>query len=151
MFIWLEKVSSITKVVIRKGESFLKSNFDLNQMGKIVLKQNHEIWNFNAADLLYIFIKDWRNALKFKNMPKDWNLKETGPSNDEKLVCSDSLWQKKLEQNKKLQAKLKMIRKVCFLLGYWLLLPKFNFWNGDWALCPSEIEIYLILPNSLRF
>ena len=27
------------------------------------MTQDHKIWNFNAADPLYIFLKDWRNAL----------------------------------------------------------------------------------------
>ena len=49
-----------------------------------------KIWNFNAADLLYIFIKDWRNALKLNDMSKTWILKETGPSYDQNFVCSDN-------------------------------------------------------------
>ena len=29
------------------------------------------MWNFNATDLIYIFIKDRRNALKKYKMPKN--------------------------------------------------------------------------------
>ena len=38
---WLKNVSSFKKQLIDKVESFLKSNFDLNQRYKIVLTQNH--------------------------------------------------------------------------------------------------------------
>ena len=37
-------------------ETFLKSNFDLNQISKIVFIQNYLILNFNATELLYIFL-----------------------------------------------------------------------------------------------
>ena len=33
-------------------------------MCKIVLTQNHKLGNFNATDLLYIFIEDRENASK---------------------------------------------------------------------------------------
>ena len=64
VLIWLKKVSSIKKPPISKVKSFLKSNFDLNQIRKIVLTQSHEIWTFNAPDLRYIFIKDGKNVSK---------------------------------------------------------------------------------------
>ena len=38
---WLKNVSSFKKQLIGTVESFLKSNFDLNQGYKIVLTQNH--------------------------------------------------------------------------------------------------------------
>ena len=38
---WLENVTSFTKQVIDKIESFRISNFDLNQGYKIVLAENH--------------------------------------------------------------------------------------------------------------
>ena len=41
---------------------FVKSNFHLNQTCKIVLTQNHEIWNFTATESLDIFIKDRRKV-----------------------------------------------------------------------------------------
>ena len=37
---WVKNVSSFSKQLIRKVERFLKSNFDLNQGYKIVLRQN---------------------------------------------------------------------------------------------------------------
>ena len=39
-------VSLLKKQLICKVESFLKSDFDLNQGYKIVVTQNHKIWNF---------------------------------------------------------------------------------------------------------
>ena len=38
-------------------KAFSSQIFDLNQIRKIVLIQNHLIWNFNATDLLYILLK----------------------------------------------------------------------------------------------
>ena len=52
---WRKKVSSINKMPISKIESFLKSNFGWNQICKIVLTQNHQIWNFNVSDSRYFF------------------------------------------------------------------------------------------------
>ena len=63
-----QKNSAIKNLPISKVETFLNSNFDLNQIYKIMLTQSHEIWNFNATDLLYIVIKDRINALKLKKM-----------------------------------------------------------------------------------
>ena len=65
MLVWPKKVSLIKKLPVSKLESFLKSNFDLNQTWKIVLTQNHKIWNFNATELLDILINDRRKALQF--------------------------------------------------------------------------------------
>ena len=52
---WLKNVNSFKKQLIGKVESFLKSNFDLNQRYRIVLTQS-QIWNFNATELLHVFI-----------------------------------------------------------------------------------------------
>ena len=41
-----KKVSSIKKLLI--VQSFLISNFDLNQICEIVLTQSQQIWNFNT-------------------------------------------------------------------------------------------------------
>ena len=41
---WLKNVTSFRKQQISQVESFLKSNFDLNQGYKIMLTQNHQIW-----------------------------------------------------------------------------------------------------------
>ena len=46
-----QKVGSMKKLPTSKVEYFLKSKFNLNQTSKLVLTQNHKIWNFNAADL----------------------------------------------------------------------------------------------------
>ena len=53
----------IKKVKI-KVESFLKSSFNLSQTCKLVRAKNHYICNINTTYLLFIFIKDWRKALK---------------------------------------------------------------------------------------
>lgn len=42
-------------------KSFVKPNSDLNQARQILLKQNREIWKFNATGLF----QDWRKAKKF--------------------------------------------------------------------------------------
>ena len=41
MVILLEKVSSVKKLPINDGQSFLESIFDLNWTSKILLTQNH--------------------------------------------------------------------------------------------------------------
>ena len=41
VLIWLKNVTSIKKLPITKAEGFLKSNFDLNQIWKKVLTENH--------------------------------------------------------------------------------------------------------------
>ena len=71
MLIWLKKVSSLKKLPICDDESFLGSILVLNWTCKILLTQNCEIWNFNTIDLLYIFLKDWRNALITYKMSKN--------------------------------------------------------------------------------
>ena len=63
-----KKKKFIKKLPLRKVESFLKSNFNLNQICKFVLKKEK---NFNATDLLYILVKDWRNVLKSYKMSKN--------------------------------------------------------------------------------
>ena len=40
----------MTKLPISKDDSFLKSNFNLNQICKAVLTQSHETWHFNATN-----------------------------------------------------------------------------------------------------
>ena len=67
---WLENVSSFKKQLIDKVESFLKLNFDLNQRYKIVLTQNHQIWNFNATDLPYIFMMIGEMLRSYRKYPK---------------------------------------------------------------------------------
>ena len=42
----------------------------------------------DAANLLNVFIKDWKNTLKLSKMDvKNIYLKETGASSDQKFVC----------------------------------------------------------------
>lgn len=60
------------KLPISKVKSILKSNSKSNI--DIVLTQNHQMWNFNVAELLYIYSKDWKNALKFLKMTKMFKL-----------------------------------------------------------------------------
>ena len=51
--------------------------------------------------------------------------------------------------------KIDKTRKVwCLILNaFWLPLPKFNLWKGDWALAipKPKFEIFLLFPNFLRF
>ena len=82
MFIFFQKVSSVKKLPITDSESFLESIFDLNWTCKILLTQNRSIWNFNATDLLYIFLKDLGNHLIKYKMSNNWCLKRTGQSED---------------------------------------------------------------------
>ena len=73
---------------------------------------------------------------------------------------NQSEWSSYLSKNKifgtkqKNPVKLDWIRKVWYLLlrAFWLLLPKFNFWMGNWALgmSPPKFEIFLIFPYFLR-
>ena len=52
-----KNVSSIKKLLISKAESFVKSNFDINQICKTVFTQSHYIWNFGATDWHFVFFK----------------------------------------------------------------------------------------------
>ena len=67
-----KKCSFGSKNSIGKVGNFLKSNFDLNQICKIVLTQSHWTWIFIPTDLLCIFIKDQKNALKLWKISKKW-------------------------------------------------------------------------------
>ena len=40
-----------------------------------MLTQDHYIWNFNATNLLYIFIEERKNVLKLQKMLKNWSWK----------------------------------------------------------------------------
>ena len=77
-FIWLQKVSSTKTLPTSKVESLVKPNFDLNQTCKIILIQNHEIWSFNATELIDILIKDRRKLLHLWKMSKNWSLEVLG-------------------------------------------------------------------------
>ena len=63
---------------------------------------------------------------------------------------NQSEWSSYLSKNKifgtkqKNPVKLDCIRKVWYLLlrAFWLLLPKFNFWKGDWALGYVSTQIW---------
>ena len=45
-----QESSFYQKTTNKKVESFVKSNFDVNQICKIVVTQNRYIWNFRATD-----------------------------------------------------------------------------------------------------
>ena len=64
----LKTLSSIKDLPISKVESFLQSNFDLNQICETMLTQNHYIWSFKTTESLYNMIKSWRKALKLWKM-----------------------------------------------------------------------------------
>ena len=48
------------------------------------------------------------------------------------------------ERERRNPVKLERARKVWYLLllGFWLLLPRFNFWKGDWWLFPNFLRSY---------
>ena len=52
----LKQVSFIKKPPISNAEIFPKRHFDLNQIYKILLSQNHSILIFNANELLSVFL-----------------------------------------------------------------------------------------------
>ena len=148
-FLWWSKfveeilISSVKKLPISNDESFLESIFNLNQIFKILITQNSQIWEFNASDLLYIFFREWRNSLLIYKMSKNWNLKENGPSWRQNFVWSENprqnIWNK-IEKSGKLDRK----RKAWYLhlRVLWLLLPKFNFWKWDLALGYISSQIW---------
>ena len=99
MLIWLKKLALSINLPISDGESFVESIFDLKSTRKILLTQNRYIWNFNATDLLYTFLKDWRNALIIcifvKEFEEDWT--ELRP----KIYLLRQSWAKYLEKIEK--------------------------------------------------
>ena len=127
VFNWLKKVSSITKLPIRKVEGFLTWNFDLSQICKSCLSK------ISQSCLIFLLNKEksfevmkYVEKLKFGG---DWA--ELWPKN----ICSDNTGQdiRKKERN---PVKLDRRRKIYDLLlrTFWLLLPKFNFLKGLWKL-----------------
>ena len=62
----------------------------------------------------------------------------------EKTIVICSWWTYNPEQNMRILVKLDRARKVWYLLlrVFWLLLPKFNFWKGDWALGYVSTQIW---------
>ena len=136
MLIWLIKVISIKKLPISKAESFLKSNFDLSQIWKIILTQNHLNVELYRNWLSLYFIKDPINAFKLQKISKNWSFKETGATYDQTFACSynpiQNIW-----NPVKLEKKIKV--RYLLLRVSWLLWSKFNFWKGDWALSVSNL------------
>ena len=67
---WLKNVSSFRKQPIDQVESFLKSNFDLNQWYKILLTQNHQILKLLTfgTDLLYILMMIGERLWSYSNI-----------------------------------------------------------------------------------
>ena len=66
-----KKGSTVKKLSISDCESFLESIFDLTEYAKYCLQETAKIWTFNVTDLLYIFLKDWKNALIIQKMSKN--------------------------------------------------------------------------------
>ena len=56
MLIWLKNVNYVKKLPINNGESFLESNFDLNQICKILLTRNF-IFFLTFKEMLWWHIK----------------------------------------------------------------------------------------------
>ena len=72
-------------------------------MCKILLIQNHSIWNFKTIELLYIFVKNGEKVLKLWKMSENWSLGETWSSYNQKCVYSDNPRQINLEQRNEIQ------------------------------------------------
>ena len=70
MLICLKNVNFIKKLPVSNGESLLESIFELNQICKILRTQNRKIWKLNTTDLLYIFLKVWKDALMIYKISK---------------------------------------------------------------------------------
>ena len=70
MLLWLRIVISIKKLPISEVESSLKLNHEINQTYKILLSQNHWIWNFDVTDLFDISIKDRRKLWSYAKFQK---------------------------------------------------------------------------------
>ena len=56
-----------------------------------------------------------------------------------------SIWNKIEKSSKTRQEK----RFDIYFCVFWLLLPKFNFWKGDWALGYVSNQIYTLFPKNL--
>ena len=70
VLILFKNVTPIKKLPISDSESILQSILDLNWIWEILFKQNRWIWSFNATDMLYIFLKHYRNALIIYKLTK---------------------------------------------------------------------------------
>ena len=131
--IWLKKVSSIKKLPIRTVESFLKSNFELNQTFKMVLPQNLEIWNLNRNVLIYIhFTKNKRKTFQLWEMSKTW--RELDQVLTKKLL-TETIPEKIFEKSIEIQYNRTRIESFgIYLHNYRPILHNFNFSKGDWRL-----------------
>ena len=131
--IWLKKVSSIKKLPIRTVESFLKSNFELNQTFKMVLLQNLEIWNLNRNVLIYIhFTKNKRKTFQLWEMSKTW--RELDQVLTKKLL-TETIPEKIFEKSIEIQYNRARIESFgIYLHNYRPILHNFNFSKGDWRL-----------------
>ena len=68
---WFRKISFVKELPITDDKNFLEWIFDLYWAIKTLPTQNLSIWNFKAIDLLYIFYKDWRYALRLYKMSQN--------------------------------------------------------------------------------
>lgn len=131
--IWLKKVSSIKKQPIRTVESFLKSNFELNQTFKMVLPQNLEIWNLNRNVLIYIHItKNKRKTFQLWEMSKTW--RELDQVLTKKLL-TETIPENIFEKSIEIQYNRTRIESFgIYLHNYRPILHNFTFSKGDWRL-----------------
>ena len=92
--------------------------------------------NFNATELLYIFLKVWGNALIKYKMSKYLSLNNTASRYEKKKLFAQTSLGEVFGVYFKNPVKLVRTRKVWYLLLHvlWLLLPKFNLCKGDWSL-----------------
>ena len=148
MLFWFQKFSSINKLPISKVESFLKSNLDQNQICNIMLTQNHEIWNFNAIDLLYILLKTeeilWSYGKCQRKLNIDSDLADLWPK-----ICLFRQSRTK-HWNKIEKFKFDRTKKVWYLLlcVFWLIFLMENLALD--TMSPPILETFLIFLNFLK-
>lgn len=121
--IWIKKVRFTKKILVRKAQSSLKSNFWLNY-GKQCLHKTVDFWTLMQLNgfifLLEIGEKIWNYRKCQEINKKNLSLDENGPSYDQTFVCWDHPDKKHVKRN---PVKLERHRNVWYVLlrTFWLL------------------------------
>ena len=69
----------------------------------MLLRKKHQIWTFNATDLLYIFFNYWRNTLIIYKVSKKLKFEEDWAELRPKLFLLRQSYAKYLEQSGEVQ------------------------------------------------
>ena len=77
---------SVKKLSISKAESFVKSNSDLNQVCKTLVRQSIKFETLTQLTCFIFFLLKIRNVLKLSKMSENILFKETRPSYDQKFA-----------------------------------------------------------------